>query len=55
MSTLPFVNVRQEMVGVTLPWISEAEINQAKVSREWTIKQWQEEAAKYSKLWYWDI
>ncbi|RKW20498.1 VCBS repeat-containing protein [Candidatus Gracilibacteria bacterium] len=55
MSTLPFVNVRQEMVGVTLPWISEAEINQAKVSREGTIKQWQEEAAKYSKLGYGDI
>gem|GEM_PF-2307106 len=48
MSTLPLVNLNQEIVNINVPWISQEELNRVKVSRNETIRQREEEAKKYS-------
>ena len=51
LSTLPLVNLNQEIVNINVPWISQEELNRVKVSRNETIRQREEEAKKYSNKW----
>lgn len=52
-STLPLINLNQETVNITVPWISQVELDRAFLSRERTIEKWKEEVAKYTQMpWY---
>jgi hypothetical protein len=48
---LPLINIKQEPVNISIPWISTAEIERAIASRKTTIDLRQEELKKAVESW----
>ncbi len=47
----PLVKLEQETVDMTLPWISQTELNKTIKSRKATLKQWEDEVQRAKRNW----